>query len=426
MPQPIIRTFANGFRLVMESVPHARSVAIGLTLGQGSRHEVDLENGMTHFAEHLLFKGTGARHWKEIAREINLFGGHFNACTSADWVKLYGSVISRDLVPALRLIGDMFLRSEFPASEVERERSVIIEEIAQYDDIPEDLCYERFTQALMLPHPVGRPVIGTEELVEGFTRDALMEYWQRVLTPARMILTVAGSFDESELVRCCEEEFGRLPAREVTQNGLSPLTGQHLAVALDRDLEQVNFAFGVTGPKRAMPDRFTWAIYDTILGGGMGSRLFDEVREKRGLAYSIGSSINAIHEAGYLMISGSTRPETATTAIELCLAELAKLAEEGPTAGELTTAKQQIERSHLLGMESIGFRAGVNGERELYGLAHETSEEVIRLVNAVTAAQVQEVAARVVGFGQPAVCLVGPLAAATGLEALLPGIEIAE
>lgn len=413
---PVVHALPNGFRVVAEHIPHANSVALGLWLMQGSRHEADDENGMTHFAEHLLFKGTPSRHWKEIAREINMLGGHFNACTSADWVKVYGSVISRDVAEALHLIADMMLRSHFPDEEVERERGVIIEEIAQYDDVPEDLCYERFTQALLLPHPVGRPVIGTEPLVEGFSRAALHEYWRRVLAPSRMILSAAGNFDEAALLALCQEEFGALDQPAGQQNGLQPVTGRHEHVAIDRDLEQISFAFGVTGPRRRQEERFAWALYDTILGGGMGSRLFDEVREKRGLAYSIGSSINAMHEAGYLMVSGSTRPETAALAMEICLREIQKIAADGPTERELVTAKQQLERSHLLSVESPGVRAGINGERELYGLPHQSSAEVLRLLDAVTLDEVRAVGRGVADYGAPSVCVVGPIKKAMGLE----------
>jgi len=402
-------------RIVLEPVASASTAAAGLWLAQGSRHEAPGENGMTHFAEHLLFKGTRRRHWAEIARAINLFGGHFNACTSSDWVKVYGTVIRRDLPEALDLLAEMFLDSTFPASEVTREREVILEEIAQYEDVPEDLCYEHYTQALLLPHPLGRPVIGTEELVSGFSAGALADYWNRVVTPRRMILSVAGAIDEAAVLEQAKRLFGGLTGGEPGQHGLDPVEGRRRRAMLDRDLEQVNFCLGVTGPKRQQEERFAWGIYDTILGGGMGSRLFDEVRERRGLAYSIGSSVTALHEAGYLTISGSTRPETAATAIEVCLEEVRKLAETGPTAEELATAKQQIERSHLLSLESLGLRTMVNGERELYATGHLTTEEVLARVAAVTPDEVTAIAREVVDFGEPALCLVGPVGKAKGV-----------
>lgn len=425
MPGPKVHTLPNGLRIVSEARPHTQSVSLGITLAQGSRHEAALQNGMTHFSEHLLFKGTPTRHWKEIASETNILGGHFNASTGADSVKLYGSVISRDLGAAFGLLSEMFVHSTFPAEEVERERSVIIEEIAQYDDIPDDLCFERFTQALLLPHPVGRPVIGTAELVGGFSRKALIDYWNSVLVPSRIIISVAGGFDEAALIAECEKSFGHLRDTGAQQEGMETVEGQHGAVAIDRDIEQVNFAFGVTGPDRHNAQRYAWSLYDTILGGGMGSRLFDEIREKRGLAYSIGSSINSLYRCGYLMVSGSTRPETAAEAIEIAMEEIRKLAASGPTESELSIAKRQLERSILLSVEANGVRAGINGDRELYGLPHQSPEQVIALLQAVTLGEVQEVARQVTSFGQPAACLVGPLEQSPGLGAVLQGLEIA-
>lgn len=424
MPQPRLHVLSNGLRIIHEAMPGAHSVSLSLSLAQGSRHESDAENGMTHFAEHLLFKGTGARHWTELSRRINLLGGQFNACTSADMVRIYGKVISRDLDPALRLIAEMFTRSTFPEQEVDRERGVILEEIAQYEDIPDDLCFEKFTQALLLPHPIGRPVIGTEELVSGFSQSALLEYWNRVLTPRRMLLSVAGDFNEAQLIRLCEEEFGALSTAPCPQNGLEPVPGSHGWILEDGDFEQVNFCLGTTGPVARHGDRFAWVLYDAILGGGMGSRLFDEVREKRGLAYSIGSSVTTMHEAGYLTISGSTRAEHATTAIEICLEEMRKLAEHPVSADELETARAQTERSHLLALESTSVRASLNGEREFYGIPHRSAEEVIISLGAVTPGDIQRIARQVVDFGVPAACLVGPLDEVAGLDRLLPeGIE---
>lgn len=421
MTSPQLHVLDNGFRVLLEPMEHVQSVALGIWLACGSRHEAASENGMTHFCEHLLFKGTSRRTWQELARTMNLLGGNMNACTSTDWVKLYATVVHKDLEEATELLAEMFLDSTFPAEEVSRERDVILEEIAQYDDVPEDLCYERFTQALLLPHPVGRPVIGTTELVSGFTRDALQGYWHRELDPSRLIYCAVGRMDVDAVLRQCEAIFGRIPTRSesVPQLGLEPAGGSPVVKLVDRKLEQVSFCFGTSGPKKRQETRFAWAIYDTILGGGMGSRLFDEVRERRGLAYSIGSSISAMHEAGFLMISGSSRPEAAAQAVDICRQEIAKLAEGGATASEISTAKRQLERSLLLSDESVNVRAGSNGEREIYHVPHMPLEETIDRLLGVTAEDVQAIAREVAGFGPPAACAVGPLKKAKGLEKAL-------
>jgi len=413
-----IHQLDNGMKILLDPVPDARSTSLSLWMAQGSRHELEGENGLTHFGEHLLFKGTANYSWKELAAAMNNLGGQFNACTSTDWVKLYGRVVSRDLPEALSLIAEMFLRSEFPENEVDRERDVILEEIAMYDDTPEDQCFEQFTQALLLPHPIGRPVLGTEDLVEGYSRDELLDYWQRSLAPADMVLSIAGAIDRDEALRLAEREFSHLSGEAPRRNGLDPAEGQHNRSLIDRDLEQVNFCFGVTGPKRCQEERFAWMIYDTILGGGMGSRLFDEVREKRGLAYSVGSSVAALDEAGYLAISGSTRAEYAVEAMSICLDEIRNMADQGPAEEELRTAKAQLERAHVLAMESIGVRAAVNGDRELYGMDHLSTEEFIERLRAVSHKDVQAIGREVIGFGLPAACLVGPLGRTNGLDAI--------
>ncbi|MBI1290884.1 insulinase family protein [bacterium] len=416
---PVVEELPNGLRVVTERFPHAKSVALGLWLIQGSRDEAESEGGMTHFCEHLLFKGTSNRHWREIATAINLMGGQFNAVTCTDWVKVYGHVIRKDLGDALTLIAEMFTDSLFPAEEVERERNVILEEIAMYEDIPDDLCQETFQQALMLPHPVGRPVIGTVESVGSFSRDRLANYWTRNLNPARMVLSIAGDLDEAECLRLATERLGHLTRGPIPASPLPPSAGASGQAVLNRDLEQINFAFGVLGPSRQSPDRFAWAAYDGILGSGMGSRLFDEVREKRGLAYGIGSSLNPLDHTGFLTISGSTRPESAALAIRVCLDEVAKLADSGPTGAEMETSIRQLERSHLLGMESLGLRTSLNGERLVHGIPYATSEEVVDRLHAITREEVVAAARQVQTSGPPAVCVVGPVRKAKGLKALL-------
>lgn len=408
----------NGVRLLVQPIPGARSVSASLWLVHGSRHEAPGEGGMTHFAEHLLFKGVPGRGWRELAREMNLLGGQFNASTSTDWVKLYTQVVRADLPEALALLATMFLRSEFPTAEVDRERDVILEEIAEYEDVPEDQCYEAYTQALLLPHPAGRPVIGTPELVSSYTRDQLLAYWHQALHPARLVLSVAGDVDPGEVTALARQFLGHLDGSTPPPDTLDPIRGKAETVLIDRDLEQINFCFGVTGPTRDVPRRYAWVLYDAILGGGMGSRLFNEVREKRGMAYSIASGISLLANGGYLTVSGSTRPETIAEVIEVSLDEIGKLSSAGPTTEELATAKRQLARSFLLALDSIPFREASNAEREIYGSGHLSPEEVLGRLEGVTAGAVQEVAGEVIEFGQPALALVGPLDRAGRLDFL--------
>jgi predicted Zn-dependent peptidase len=414
---------ANGLRVVVEKILHCTTVSFSLTIAQGSRNETPQQGGITHFCEHLLFKGTATRHWQDIAREFNLAGGNFNAVTSTDYLRVYATIIRPDLRPMLELVADMVLGSTFPSAEVERERNVILEEIAMYEDIPEDLCNENLMQALFLPHPLGRPIIGTRELVEGFQQAELLAYWQAMLVPERMILTACGNVELGEVVAMAEELFGHRQRGSAT-----PLAGNDapgiasVQTSVERKLEQVNFAIGLPAIKRTDDSRFDWLVYDTILGGGMGSRLFDEVREKRGLAYGIGSSLNLLREAGYLCISGSTRPETATTALQVCLEELGKLAQDGPSSQELEIALRQLERGHLLSVDGLGARSVLCAERPLYGLPFMTSEQLLSRLRAVDGAAVQSVAQKVVASMPGSLSIVGPIKKAKGLRKMLESL----
>lgn len=412
---PTVHTLDNGFRIVLDPEEHTRLCSAGLYLDTGSRHELAGQEGMTHFCEHLLFKGTRRASWNQLAREMNLLGGNMNAWTSTEHVKLYCGVIDKDLPQALGLLADMFLDSAFPAQEIKRERGVILEEIAASEDIPEDLCFDRFTQALWLPHPAGRPILGGVEAVARHRREGLLGFWRDRLAPARMLLSVAGKFDEAEVLRTADRLFGKLSLEPPDLPGAEPIPGKHERVYFNRDLEQINFCLGYAGPHRHMPDRHVWVVYDTILGAGMGSRLFDEVRERRGLAYSITSSLSLVAGGGYLVIAGATRPDRAATALAVCRDQLRLLAEEGPTEEELATAKAQLERSHLLGAESLGLRASVNADFQLYGLDFLTTEEILARLHRVTPGDVRRIARRVLEFGPPAMCLVGPLAEAGNL-----------
>jgi predicted Zn-dependent peptidase len=272
MSTPHHATLSNGIQIVLEPIPHRRSVALGVWMARGSRHEAAMENGMTHFCEHLLFKGTPSQGWKDIGRRMNRLGGNFNAMTSSEWVKLYGQVITRDVEEAMGLLSEMFLIPTFPKEEVDREREVILEEIAQYEDLPDELCGERLLAELLLPHPLGRPVIGTDELVESFTRDALSHYWARSIEHDPLLVSMAGDLEIEPTIALCERLLGHLPVRPAHRLIEEPVRGGHGVALIDRDLEQVNFGLAMIGARRNSEDRFAWAVYDTILGGGMGSR----------------------------------------------------------------------------------------------------------------------------------------------------------
>ena len=406
----------NGLRLLHEYVPGSTSVAVSLTVLRGARHEPEPLAGITHFIEHMLFKGTARRDLYQIAREINHQGGSMNAVTSHDYVRAYTRVVNADLDAALDLLDDMFWSSRFPAEEIERERGVVLEEIAESRDFPEDLCFENFQAQLWLPHPVGRPILGTEESVGALHRDNLMSYWERIRVPANAVLSIAGGVDLDGARRVAERVFDHPAAgAEATPHPPAgePQSGRKV---VRRRLEQVQFCFGVPAAPRNDPERYVLALFDSILGGGMGSRLFNEIRERRGLAYTIASSAQSMLTEGQITIYGSSSPQKIGEVFEVCREQLADLCSAGPTQEELETARQQLERAILLALESNAYRSGRNAEREVYDEEHLTDEELLLRLRAVTTRQIRDLAAELF-IGVPmAVSLVGPVPSRTTIE----------
>jgi len=398
----------NGIRLIHEFRPDSPSVAVHAVLATGSRHEPPQLNGITHFLEHMLFKGTHRHDVFELARLGNLLGGGLNASTSHDTLRITNRVITEDLGRALDLTRELLLESAFPAEELERERDVILEEIAEANDSPEDVCFDNFLSQLWLSHPLGRPILGTEETVGGITRDDLRAWWKRIVRPENLILSVAGGCSHETLLSETAKAFGDMKFSSRPPSADQPAAAQGGCISIQRSLEQVHFCLGTDAITRKDPGRYAFALLDVILGGGMGSRLFNEIREKRGLAYTIGTSgLTGVNE-GYLMIYGSTVARNIDEVLELCRAETARIAQQVPSDEEVRTAVDLIVRSFLLGLESNGFRAFRNADREYAQDEWVTDVELIRRLRQVTADEIRQVAGRVFGKGDMTLSLVGP------------------
>lgn len=402
-------TLPNGVRLVCERMIDCASASVSLTLANGSRWEADPTIGSTHFVEHLLFKGTARRDLDAIAREINLQGGTMNAFTSHDCLRLYSHVVVEDLEPALDLIHDMALHSTLPEGEIERERGVILEEIAEAHDAPEDVCFEQFLTGLWAPHPMGRPVIGTEQTVGAMNRAALHDRWRAMLDPRQMVISIAGGID-IEAAEALVARLFDLPANGATiASPKGPMkASEGRRVTTRRDLEQVHFTMGVPGLPVGDEGRYAMVFYDLILGGSMGSRLFREVRERRGLAYTIGSSASSFYTEGYLSIYGATTPDKLDEMLAVCEGEARRLAADGPTDEEMMVAQRQAVRGLVLARESSSYRASRNADRELYNEPHLTLDEVLARIKAVGADDVRAMGARLLDGRQFLTSLVGP------------------
>lgn len=404
----IKQTLPNGVRVVTERMPWLQTVAIGLWMDLGSRDEDSQEGGITHFIEHMLFKGTQNRDVLRLARDVNALGGNFNAFTSPEQLCLHAVVISQDMQPALETLGEMLVASEFPKSEFELERGVILEEIAECEDQAEDYVEELFYKTIWRDDPLGRPVTGPRRNVESFARNQLVRYWRRHFSPERLVVTIAGGFDRRTVNPIVKKLFG-----DLTPSGSAPRRKRPSplgAVSVDeRELEQVHFCYGTEAPRRGDDKRFALAVFNALYGGGMGSRLSNEIREKRGLAYSIYSGFNNFRDVGSFVIRGSTSPENLPKVLDLSLKELRSLYAAPPSADEVSAARDQCMRSYLLAQESTMARMNSIGENELTDTETLEPADVVSRLEAITPKQIQEVAIEVLEGKPVASALVGPV-----------------
>jgi predicted Zn-dependent peptidase len=386
----------NGIRVITEAVPHVGSASIGFWIGAGSRWERPEEAGISHLLEHMLFKGTERRTARDIAEELDSVGGRLNAFTDKEATCYYAKVLGEHLPIAIDVLSDMILHSVHDPAELEREQNVILEEIKQHEDDPEGLIHDLFSEKLWPDHPLGRPVIGTPETVSAVDRPILTRYLGEWYTPDRIIVAVAGNIRPDEVLDLVSNAFSGLRPRPsaIPITPVQPAAGEH---RMHRDIEQVNLCIGSQTPPHQSDDRYPLACLDVAFGGGMSSRLFQEIRENRGLAYSVGSYFTLYNEGGQFNVFAGTSMETMDEVLEVIRVESEKVCAEGLTPEELQRAKNQIKGSMLMDLESMSSRMSRLGKTELYFGRVITEDEVVREIDAVTLEQVQGVAQRVLG-----------------------------
>lgn len=398
----------NGVRLLLDPVPHVRSASVGVWIDVGSRNETEAEGGLSHFIEHMLFKGTATLDAQRLNHRMNLLGGNFNAFTSQENICLTAKVIDEHLDGALALLSDMLLASAFPPDELDRERNVILEEIRMYDDTPDELVVDVFTERLFDGHALGRPIIGTPENVTRFSADDVRTYMDREFTPDRMLVAVAGKFDAGALLASVEKWFGGLPPAPLRAvPGPDPVPAFR-SRNLDRKLSQVHFCMGTDGPPRSSEDRYAFGVMNTILGAGASSRIFQEVREKRGLAYSVGSTDWSYRDSGCFAVTGGSSPKTVAKVVDLCLAEVKRICAEPVTSDELESAREQIKSGVLLAVESTSARMHRMAESELYHGRQIPVEETVARSVAVSPDDILRVAGAYLQDRPVAFASIGP------------------
>lgn len=403
-----LTTLPNGVRVVSETVPHVQSASVGLWIGVGSRDEDTPIRGISHFIEHMLFKGTKRRTARQIADEIESRGGHVNAFTDKEVTCYETRVLAEDVPLALDVLTDMLRNSLLDPEEMEREKRVVLEEIKMYEDTPEELVHEVFTETLWRSHPLGKPIIGTDKTVSGLSRDDLTGYIAGRYRPDRIVIAAAGNMEHTELVRLAEQTLGDLNGTAPARPKRRPRASGKSKQVRRRDIEQVHFCLGSSAYSKKEKERYTLSILNNVLGGNMSSRLFQEIREKRGLAYSVGSYTRLYQDAGYFSVYGGTSAETYAQVIELTRAEFAKVKQHGLTDDELTKAKTQVRGALVLGMESMTNRMHRYGESLLaYGKVIPLSD-VLREYEAVSHESIAKVAAHVLDDSTLTLTAIGP------------------
>jgi predicted Zn-dependent peptidase len=399
----------SGLRVVTEHLPGLRSAAVGFWVGTGSRDEPASIAGASHFLEHLLFKGTESRHAAEIAEAVESCGGDMNAFTGQEITAYYVRVPDRHLDLALDILSDIVWSPALRPEEVESERQVILEEIRMRDDTPDDLVHDVFAGALFAHHPLGRGVAGSQDTIAAVARDEIAAYHAEHYQPSNVVVAVAGNVDHDEVVARVE---ARQPdegkARPTRVNGADAGVPDGFA-RVERPLEQSHVVLGARALRRDDPDRFALAVVDQVLGGGMSSRLFQEVREKRGLAYSVFSYRSAYEETGALAVYCATAPERVEETLEVVRAELDRLvADGGVSERELVGAKGHLTGSLALSLESSSSRMHRIGRSELTMGEIPSLDWVVEQVDAVTADDVARVIDHVLGSGNRTLAVVGP------------------
>jgi predicted Zn-dependent peptidase len=401
-------TLANGLQIVSESMPAVRSVSLGIWLRTGSRHEREDQNGIVHFLEHMVFKGTRNRSGEEIARAADAIGGHLDAFTSKEFTCFSIKVVDEHLPRAFDIVADLVKNPLLRSSDIRKESKVIQEEIKMVEDTPDDLVHEIFSKSYWPHHSLGRPILGTRATVGGFNQRRVREFFKRHYVPRNMLITAAGHLSHSQVVDLVGRQFGQAPKGPVTAEGTAPVAHPHARYRRKKELEQTHICIGTPAYPYAHEKRFASYILNTILGGGMSSRLFQNIREKYGLVYAVFSGLSAYKDAGILSIYAGTAPGNARRVVGLIIEEFRTLKNDFILADELQRAKDYLKGNLLLGLESTTSRMANIARQELYYGRSITLDEVAARIDAVSREDVVEVARELFQSGRIAITVLGP------------------
>src|SRR5512143_67690 len=382
---------SNGIRVVSETLPKSRSVSIGVWVKVGSRHEPQEIGGISHFIEHLFFKGTEKRTAKDIAIEMDSLGGEMNAFTSQETTTYYAKVVDEHLPVAVDILTDILLGSKFDPIEMEKERKVILEEIKGVEDTPDDYIHEFFTSTVWPDNPLGRPILGTKETIKALKHQDIISDVDHDYSPKEIVISVAGNFEHAQLIELLNTSFGKLSRAALPKKEMTPEFSHAVAVR-KKQLEQVQVCIGCRGMNYMHEDRYVISALNTVLGNSMSSRLFQEVREQNALAYSIYSYVTSYRDTGLLTIYAGTDPSNALEVVRLVAKELRKIKDEGITQAEEMRVKNQIKGTLVLSLESSNSHMSRLARQEIYFGKYLSMDDIIKGVDKVTAEQSQRLA----------------------------------
>jgi predicted Zn-dependent peptidase len=399
----------NGVRVVAEHIPWVRSTAVAIYIATGAAYEDAAQRGVSHFIEHMLFKGTARRSAEDIARTVDGVGGVLNAFTEHEYTCVYAQVMTERAELAVDIIADMLGESRFDGEEFEREKDVVIEEIKKAEDTPEDRVHGLFAETIWPGDPLGQSILGQEQAVRALSRDAVVSFFRDNYGPAGMIFVTAGSLEPGAAVELAQRYMSSLEGGTAAPPLTRPQARPGEAF-LTRPTEQVNFCIGCEGLAVTDPDFWALAAVECAFGGGMSSRLFQEIREKRGLVYNIGSYMASYHAAGLLVAAGGAAPERWPAVRDLVREQADRVCREGLSQRELDCAREQIKGGMILALENTGYRARRNGTSVLYWGRVLPVTEIIDAVDAVTVDQATQVARRILGKQPMHLAVVGPRA----------------
>jgi len=410
---PIIRdVLDNGLRILTERMTQVRSVSIGVWLTRGSRHEAAEQSGIAHFVEHMLFKGTATRTAEDIAQQIDSIGGQLDAFTAKEYASYYIKVLDEHLPLAIDILSDIVRNPAFSRDDVEREKKVVVEEIKMVEDTPDDLVHELFTQGFWENHPLGRPILGTRETVESFDAASLRTYFRSAYTSRNLIVSAVGNVEHERVRDLVAEKFGSMaePTEEVAED--APRVVPKILIR-NKDLEQSHVCLGASSYPQNHDDRYSSYVLNTLLGGSMSSRLFQNVREKRGLAYAVFSGLSAYRDAGSFTIYAGCANEAVGEVVDLVVEELRGVKNAAVPATELQRAKDHLKGSLMLSLENTASRMSHIARQEIYFDRQFGLDETLQGIERVTPADVQRVAADLFQNGSLAATVLGNV---NGLE----------